>query len=286
MQVARNQLTSLRGLDTVAASLGSLDISENPLTSLDGLPAQMPVLSELSMQHCKELQELGSFDQTQFPELRCLDMTGVSLAPECNRGKALRSLSTLTNLTDLHMDALMSNAASDLAGCTTAPDGSGVRQWLPAGTRINGEPNSVPAGPGQGSLKPEDVSPGADASKAAERSSPVAEGQQRRKPKMALQERTAMRKEAMISKLDALLADAGLAPDEDVANMAAPHSAERYEQAHAAQNTHVSLLGTGSRGAASVGHRCANIQTPTTPKPGDRGVMVACLHVHYVHVAL
>lgn len=101
MQVADNQLTSVQGLGACAQSLETLNVSGNPLTTLQHLPARLPALAELFARGCSCLCSLDSLTGDRCPELTCIDAAGLGVDSSEDLKAACKTLHSLPELGDV-----------------------------------------------------------------------------------------------------------------------------------------------------------------------------------------
>jgi hypothetical protein len=139
VQVARNRLTTLRGLSSAAASLDALDCSGNPLPCLDSLPTHLPILSELCIRDCTHITTLTPLCSQRCPELLCLDAanTGVTEDAISCDSVGLAGLEMLLEL-DLRGCPSFQDLQSAATGAHHADLLPRILKTLPQLVRLNG----------------------------------------------------------------------------------------------------------------------------------------------------
>ena len=141
--MARNPLTSVKGLSAGAPSLDSLDASETPLVNLADLPERLPRLTELQVRGCAQLTSLAALTPVRCPALSYLDASGVQLSPEALIANCT-DLAELDALAEVHLscgpglDSAQRSIVETPADTAITETDMRLRRLLPQVPRING----------------------------------------------------------------------------------------------------------------------------------------------------
>ena len=142
MQVARNPLTSVKGLSAAAPMLDSLDASETPLVALDDLPDRLPRLTELHVRGCVQLTSLAALTPARCPTLSYLDASDVQLSPEA-LVTVCAGLAELDSLAEVHfsgtrLERAQRSSVEALENIALEKTDARLRHLLPQVPRVNG----------------------------------------------------------------------------------------------------------------------------------------------------